>query len=316
MLRFPVIYQELASPSNIFLIIILIIIVVLLLRASIRRVYEYERIIVFRLGKFIAEKGPGLVFIIPFIDTTQKVDLRERFISVTKQTCITKDNAPVDVDFLIYYRVISAADSVLKVQNFEGAATGIGTTTLRAVIGDILLDEVLSKRETINQILRTKLDEVTGRWGVKITNVEIREILPPKQVQDAMILQMSAERNRRALITEADGKKQAAITIAEGEKQAAILRAEGDKQAAILRAEGERQATILRAEGYSYALDLIFNVAKKLDSNTMTLQYFDALKALAQSPSTKFIFPMEFTSLLAPIQEMTKRSVANKEEKQ
>ena len=213
---------------------------------------------------------------------------------------------------MIYYRVISASDSVLKVQNFEGAATGIGTTTLRAVIGDILLDEVLSKRETINQILRAKLDEVTGRWGVKITNVEIREILPPMLVQDAMILQMSAERSRRALITEADGKKQAAITIAEGEKQAAILKAEGDRQASILRAEGERQATILRAEGYSMALDLIFNVARKLDSNTMMLQYFDTLKNLAQSPSTKFIFPLEFTSLLAPMQEMLRRS-SNKE---
>src|SRR5579875_3188443 len=297
MLKFPVIYQELASPATIFLIIILIIIVVLLIRASIRRVYEYERVIVFRLGKFIAEKGPGLVFIIPFIDTTQKVDLRERFISVTKQTCITKDNAPVDIDFLIYYRVISASDSVLKVQNFEGAATGIGTTTLRAVIGDILLDEVLSKRETINQILRAKLDEVTGRWGVKITNVEIREILPPKQVQDAMILQMSAERSRRALITEADGKKQAAITIAEGEKQAAILKAEGDRQAAIL-----------RAEGFALALDKIFSVARTVDTNTMSLQYLEALKALGASPATKFVFPMEFTRLLQPFLEYAERS--------
>ncbi len=309
-----VFYQVLAEPGTIFLIFLLIIFIIIFLRASIRRVYEYERLIVFRLGKFLAEKGPGLVFIIPFIDTTRKVDLRERFISVSKQTCITKDNAPVDIDFLIYYRVLAAADSVLKVQNFEGAALGIGTTTLRAVIGDILLDEVLSKREQINQILRAKLDEITGRWGVKITNVEIREILPPKQVQDAMILQMSAERNRRALITEADGKKQSAITIAEGEKQAAILKAEGDRQAAILRAEGERQATILRAEGYSTALDLIFQIAKRLDSNTMTLQYFEALKALAQSPATKFIFPMEFTSLMRPVQELIEKS-SNKGEK-
>lgn len=296
-------YQVLAEPGTLILVIFLVLFIILLLRLSLRRVYEYERIIVFRLGKFIAEKGPGLVFIIPFIDTTQKVDLRERFIQVSKQTCITKDNAPVDIDFLIYYRVISASDSVLKVQNFEGAAQGIGTTTLRAVIGDIILDEVLSKRETINQILRAKLDEVTGRWGVKITNVEIREILPPKQVQDAMILQMSAERNRRALITEADGKKQAAIAIAEGEKQAAILRA-----------EGERQAAILRAEGYAIALETIFQVAQRLDRNTLTLQYFDVLKALAQGASTKFIFPMEFTSLMQPIQELTKSRI-NKEEK-
>ncbi len=308
-------YQVLAEPGTIFLILLLIIFIIIFLRASIRRVYEYERLVVFRLGKYIAEKGPGLVFLIPFIDTAKKVDLREKFISVSKQTCITKDNAPVDIDFLIYYRVLLASDSVLKVQNFEGAALGIGTTTLRAVIGDILLDEVLSKREQINQILRAKLDEITGRWGVKITNVEIREILPPKQVQDAMILQMSAERSRRALITEADGKKQSAITIAEGEKQSAILRAEGEKQAAILRAEGERQALILKAEGYSTALDLVFQVARKIDSNTMTLQYFEALKALAQSPATKFIFPMEFTSLMRPVQELVGKS-SSKEEKQ
>jgi SPFH domain, Band 7 family protein len=292
-----VLLQILSTPEFLFLVFLLILFIIIFARAAIKRVYEYERLVVFRLGKYLGEKGPGLVVIIPFIDTVKKVDLRERFIQVTKQTCITKDNAPVDVDFLIYYRVLSASDSVLRVQSFEGAAVGIGTTTLRAVIGDILLDEVLAKRETINQILRSKLDEVTSRWGVKITNVEIREIIPPKQVQDAMILQMSAERNRRALITEADGKKTAAITIAEGEKQATILRA-----------EGERQAAILKAEGFALALDTIFKVAKQLDTNTLTLQYFETLKALAQSPSTKFIFPMEFTSLLTPIQEFVRRA--------
>jgi len=292
-----VLLQILSTPEFLFLVFLLILFIIIFARAAIKRVYEYERLVVFRLGKYLGEKGPGLVVIIPIIDTVKKVDLRERFIQVTKQTCITKDNAPVDVDFLIYYRVLSASDSVLRVQSFEGAAVGIGTTTLRAVIGDILLDEVLAKRETINQILRSKLDEVTSRWGVKITNVEIREIIPPKQVQDAMILQMSAERNRRALITEADGKKTAAITIAEGEKQATILRA-----------EGERQAAILKAEGFALALDTIFKVAKQLDTNTLTLQYFETLKALAQSPSTKFIFPMEFTSLLTPIQEFVRRA--------
>jgi len=296
-------YQVLTAET-VFLLLFLIIIVAIFLRASIRRVYEYERVVVFRLGRYLAEKGPGLVFIIPFIDTTQKVDLRETYINVTKQTCITKDNAPVDIDFLIYYKVLSATDSVLKVRNFEGAAVGIGTTTLRAVIGDILLDEVLAKRETINQILRAKLDEVTARWGVKITNVEIREIIPPKQVQDAMILQMSAERNRRAMITEAEGKKMSQIMIAEGEKQAAILRAEGDKEAAIL-----------RATGYATALELIYKVAQNLDKNTLTLQYFEALKTLAQSPATKFIFPMEFTTLLAPVQEFTRKAVGSSESK-
>jgi regulator of protease activity HflC (stomatin/prohibitin superfamily) len=268
-----------------------IIIVLIFVSKAVKIVKEYERIVVFRFGRVLAEKGPGLVLIYPFIDQPKKVDLRERYITIPHQTCITKDNAPVDVDFIVYFKVFNAADSVIQVQNFEGAATGIATTTLRAVIGDIILDEVLAKRESINAILRTKLDEVTSRWGVKIANVEIREILPPKNVSDAMILQMSAERSRRALVTEADGKKTASITVAEGEKQSNILRA-----------EGERQAAILRAEGYAQALQTIFGAAKGIDQKTMILQYLEALKAVGSSPSTKFIFPMEFTNLINPIQ--------------
>src|SRR5947199_925913 len=176
---------------------IFVIIILILLFASLKVVKEYERIVNFRLGKAQAEKGPGIVVVIPGIDKPVRVDLRERFLTIPHQTCITKDNAPVDVDFIVYFKVASAADSVIRVNNFEGAAMGIATTTLRAVVGDIILDEVLSKREEINAILRTKLDEVTTRWGVKVTNVEIREILPPKHVTDAMILQMSAERSRR-----------------------------------------------------------------------------------------------------------------------
>jgi regulator of protease activity HflC (stomatin/prohibitin superfamily) len=180
-------------------------------------------------------------------------------------------------------------ESVVQVANFAGASQGIATTTLRAVIGDIILDDVLAKREHINQILREKLDEVTERWGVKVTAVEIREILPPKEVQEAMTRQMTAERNRRAIVLEADGKKQATITVAEG-----------DKQSAILRAEGDRQAAILRAEGFSLALDKIFAVAQTVDAKTMSLQYLEALKAMGASPSTKFVLPMEFTHLLRP----------------
>ncbi|MCS6907070.1 MAG: SPFH domain-containing protein, partial [Anaerolineales bacterium] len=188
--------------------------------------------------------------------------------------------------------------SVLQVGNFEAAAQGMATTTLRAVIGGIVLDDVLSEREHINNMLRTRLDEVTERWGVKVTNVEIREIIPPREVQEAMNRQMSAERIRRAVVTESTGTREAAINVADGEKQAAILRAEGEKQAAILRAEGERQAQILRAEGFSMALEKIFEVAKAVDQKTMTLQYFETLKTIGASPSTKFIFPLEFTSML------------------
>ena len=174
----------------------------------------------------------------------------------------------------------------------------MATTTLRSVIGAISLDEVLSNRDHINQVMRVKLDEVTERWGVKVTNVEIREIIPPKEVQEAMTRQMTAERIRRAVVTESTGAAEAAINVAEGEKQAAILTADGDKQANILRAEGDREAQLLRAEGYSSALEKIFVAAKKIDQKTMTLQYFETLKDMGASPATKFIFPMEFTSLL------------------
>ena len=278
-------------------VVAILVVGIILLYNGIRIVREYQRLVVFRLGRSIGQKGPGVVYLIPVVDRAVLVDLREVFLEIPAQTCITKDNAPISIDFLIYWKVIDPQLSVIQVGNFAGAAQGIATTGLRAVIGDIILDDVLAKRDQINQILRAKLDEVTERWGVKVTTVEIREITPPRDVQEAMTRQMSAERSRRALVTEADGKKQAAITIAEGEKQAAILKA-----------EGERQASILRAEGLSLALDRISSVAKTVDTNTMSLQYLETLKALGTSPATKFVFPMEFTRLLQPFVDSGGRS--------
>ncbi|MHB8731951.1 MAG: SPFH domain-containing protein [bacterium] len=267
----------------------ILIILLLIFWNGVKVVREYQRLVVFRMGRSFGPKGPGVVFLIPVVDKAVWADLREVFLEIPAQTCITKDNAPISIDFLIYYKVVDPQLSVIQVGNFAGAAQGIATTGLRAVIGDIILDDVLAKRDQINQVLRSKLDEATERWGVKVTTVEIREITPPKDVQEAMTRQMSAERSRRALVTEADGKKQAAITIAEGAKQSAILNAEGDRQAAIL-----------RAEGFSLALDKIFSVAKTVDTNTMSLQYLDALKALGAGASTKLVFPMEFARFLQP----------------
>lgn len=282
---------------NYVVIGIVALVVIAFLGYSIRVVKEYERLVVFTLGRLIGAKGPGVVLILPFINRLQKIDLRERFLEVPHQTCITKDNAPTDIDFLIYYKVMEATQSVVQVQNFEGASIGIATTTLRAVVGDIPLDELLAKREQINNVLRTKLDEVTERWGIKVTNVEIREIRPPQDVQEAMVKQMSAERTRRAMVTESDGKRESTILVAEG-----------DKKSTILRAEGDRQAAILRAQGYAEALTTIFGSAKGIDSKTMVLQYLDTLKALGASPSTKYIFPMEFTNLIAPLRDYAKES--------
>jgi len=297
--------------SNTFTLICLIGVVVLLLvvflASAIKIVPEYRRIVVFRLGRCIGPKGPGLVLLIPFVDRPVTVDLREQVREIPAQQSITQDNAPLSIDFLWYYKVFDPVQSVLQVQNFELAAQGIATTTLRSVIGGILLDGVLSEREKINTALRARLDEVTERWGVKVTNVEIREIVPPRDVQDSMNRQLTAERTRRAVVTESTGTREAAVNVAQGDKQSNILKAEGEKQAAILRAEGEKSAQLLRAEGYQKALSAIFAAAKDIDQKTMTLQYFETLKSMAASPSTKYIFPMEFTSLISDFVNKTKK---------
>jgi len=287
------------STLALCLVGLLVVFAFAVLGSAIRIIQEYERLVVFRLGRCVGQKGPGIVLLIPFIDRGVKVDLREQVREIPHQTSITKDNAPIAIDFLWYYKVVDAVQSVLQVGNFQAASQGMATTTLRSVIGGIPLDDVLSQRDHINQLLRVKLDEVTERWGVKVTNVEIREIIPPREVQEAMNRQMTAERVRRAVVTESTGTREAAVNVAEGEKQAAILRAEGLKQSNILVAEGEREAQLLRAEGYSSALDKIFGVAQTIDHKTMTLQYFETLKTMGTSPATKFIFPLEFTSLLA-----------------
>ena len=263
---------------------------------------EYERLVILRLGKVLDEpKGPGIVVLIPLIDKATWVDLREKYTEIPHQTCITKDNASISVDFLIYSKVTDPIASFVQVQDFDAAAAGIAVTTLRAVVGDIPLDDVLAKREQINHTLQSKMDQITSRWGVKITTVEIQEIKPPRDILDAMSRQMSAERTRRALVIEAEGTKAAAITVADGEKQSAILKAEGDRQARILNAEGERQAAILKAEGFALALSKIFEIAKGVDAKTMSLQYLETLKALGAGPATKFVLPMELTSLLSGI---------------
>lgn len=284
--------------SVILLIVILVLLVVVLANA-IRIVPEFQRLVIFRLGRCIGQKGPGLVIIIPLIDRPVRVDLRELFLQIPHQTCITRDNAPISIDFLVYWKVLDPVQSVISVSNFAGATQNIAATSLRAVIGDISLDDVLAKREHINETLRVKLDEVTERWGVKVTAVEIREVVPPREVSEAMTRQMSAERSRRAVVTEADGTRQATIMVAEG-----------DKQSAILRAEGERQAQRLRAEGFSLALETINSAAQTLDPRTMSLQYLDALRTIGSSGATKIVFPMEFEQFLKPLGAATAAALA------
>jgi len=258
--------------------------------ASIKIVSEYQRVVLFRLGRAVGARGPGLTIINPVTDRISWVDLREKFLEIPHQTAITKDNAAIAIDFIIFYKVLDPLTSVLSVQDFKGAAINIASTTLRSVVGDMSLDDVLSKREDMNSSLRMKLDDVTERWGVKVSNVEVREIKPPPAVLEAMTRQMSAERSRRAIITESEGQKQASVTVAEGQKQSAILEA-----------EGERQSAELRAQGFAAALRRILEVAHDVDSTTMTLQYLETLKQIGSSPSTKFVIPVELTSLLAGV---------------
>ncbi|HZT67488.1 MAG TPA: SPFH domain-containing protein [Acidimicrobiales bacterium] len=279
-------------------VVVLVLLVLSLLVSAIKIVREYQRIVLFRLGRSVGARGPGFTLINPIIDRVNWVDLREQYLEIPHQTAITRDNAGIAIDFIIFYKVIDPVVSVLQVQDFQGAALNIASTTLRSVVGDMPLDDVLSKREEMNGVLRVKLDEVTERWGVKVTNVEVREINPPPQILEAMTRQMSAERTRRAVVTESEGQKQSSITVAEGQKQSAILSAEGDRQAAIL-----------RAEGFALALGRIFEVAQSVDANTMTLQYLDALKQIGAAPSTKLVVPMELSGLLSGLTGLAPRAV-------
>ena len=278
--------------------------------ALINFIKDYERLARFLLGKFEGMMGPGIVIALPFIHTIQKIDTRVTVLDIPRQANITKDNASIEIDFLVYLRVIveNAERAIMEVENFTTAVVGLATTTLRAVIGDISLDDVLSQRDRINELIRTRLDSETERWGIKVTNVEIREIDPPRDIQEAMNRQMSAERVRRAVVLEADGTKEAAITIAEGERQSNILKAEGERQAEILAAEGDQQAAVLRAQGYAEALQKIQDVAKGVGTNTMTLQYVEALKEIGAGDSTKIVLPVELTRMLGNIGGMTDSS--------
>ena len=272
------------------LVLLILLAVIIVISKAIRIVREYVRLVVFRLGRLIGAKGPGLVLLIPFIDSAVKVDLREFMLDIPPQTCFTKDNAPVDIDLFIYLKVFDPIKSVIEVKDFVNASIGITITTLRAVVGDLSLDDVLARRDYINNVLRTKLDEITDRWGIKVTAVEIKEIRPPRDVQEAMVKQMVAERTKRAMILEATGRK-----------QAVILEAEGRKEALIREAEGEKIARLRRAEGYALALEQINNIAVKIGSNTLYLQYLDTLKKVGESSSTKIVLPLELTTDLLKV---------------
>jgi regulator of protease activity HflC (stomatin/prohibitin superfamily) len=274
-------------------------------------VKQYERAVIFRLGRYTGTRGPGLVILIPFIDRGIRVDMREMVMDEPAQSSITEDNAIVDIDYVVYMRVVDAEAAVINVQDYVRAVRNLATTTLRSVVGELTVEEVLSKREQINTVLKTKLDTETERWGVQVKAVEIREITPQHDIQQAMTRLLTADRTKRALILESEGDRQAAINRAEGAKQASILESEGAREAAVNRAEGARQAAILNAEGYAIGLDRIFQVAARVDSNTMGLQYLEMMKQLGQGASTKWIIPMDLAAVAGPLGSALERIGGN-----
>ena len=281
-----------------FALIILAALAVVVLFAVIRQVEQYETAVRLRLGKYHDMLNPGWNFVIPFLDQAIMVDLRTQVLDVPRQEVITKDNSPTMVDAVIYFRVADGKRAILEVSSYRQAIINMAQTTLRAVIGDMELDQVLSNRDRINHGLRDRLDVETDKWGVKVENVEIREVDPSPNVKQAMEDQTAAERNRRANILRADGEKRAAILNAEGDKQSRILEAEGLRQAQILEAQGQRTARILEQQGEAQGLRIISMGAAAMDSKALTVMSLDTLKQLGAGASTKFVLPFELTKLM------------------
>ncbi len=260
-------------------------------------VRQYETLVVFRFGRFTGVRSAGITWLWPIIDRGVKVDMREEVLNEPPQTSITKDNALVDIDFVVYMQVVDGEAAVINIRSYINAVSNLATTTLRAVIGEMSVEEVLSKREEINQRLKVKMSEEVVRWGVQVNAVEIRGMEPQRDIQEAMTRLLTADRTKRSSITESEGERQSAINVAEGSKQAAILEAEGFRESSILRAEGSRQAQILEAEGFSIGLQRIYETASQVDSNTMGLQYLEMMKHLGEGESTKWIIPMDLASM-------------------
>ena len=284
-------------------LLIVIIASLIILTNGVRIVRPYEQAIYIRLGRFIKVLDQGFNFVIPLISQTVILDLRTQVLDVPRQEVITKDNSPVNVDAIIYIKVIETKKAFFEVTDYRTATIYLAQTTLRSIIGEMELDEILYSREQINVQLRDILDESTDKWGVKVESVEIREVDPAPKVKQSMEEQTSAERLRRAAILEADGRKRAAILNAEGEKQSRILEAEGLRQAKILEAEGERLSIILESQGEAQKLRILSVGASALDSKALTVLSLDTVGKLGEGESTKFVLPLEVTKLMEGITE-------------
>lgn len=291
--------------GNIILTVVIVVIVaaIIVITSGVKIVQPYEQAIYMRLGKFVRVLDQGLNIVCPLINQVVKLDLRTEVLDVPKQEVITKDNSPVEVDAVIYIKVTDPKNAFFEVTNYRLATVNLAQTTLRSIIGEMELDQILSSRERINVSLRDILDENTDKWGVKIEAVEIREVDPARKVKDSMEEQTSAERKRRAAILEADGMKRAAILEAEGKKKSMILEAEGKRQSMILEAEGQRLATILEGQGEAQKLRIMSVGAATMDSKAMSVLSMQTLQEVGKGESSKFFFPMELTKLVEGVSE-------------
>lgn len=283
-----------AFAGQIFVIILLLVIaifVVVVIFRSIRIIPQATAGVVERLGRYHKTLSPGLNLLVPFIDRVRPlIDMREQVVSFPPQPVITEDNLVVSIDTVVYFQVTDARAATYEIANYLGAVEQLTTTTLRNVVGGLNLEEALTSRDEINTKLRVVLDEATGKWGIRVSRVELKAIDPPVSIQDSMEKQMRAERDRRA-----------AILTAEGTKQSAILQAEGARQAEILRAEGEKQGQILRAQGEAEAIATVFNAIHEgnPDDKLLAYQYLQTLPKISDSASSKlWIIPSEFTEAL------------------
>ena len=292
------------SIIGLILIIIVLIIIVSVIAFAIRIVPQSKAYVVERIGAYNRTCSVGLHILVPFLDrVANKVSLKEQVVDFAPQPVITKDNVTITIDTVVFYQITDPAKAVYEIQSLKKGIEYLAITTIRDIVGKMDLDETFSSRDGINSQLRTILDDATDRWGCKIDRVEIKDITPPADIRDAMEKQMNAERNKRALILEAEAQKQSAVTIAEGKKQAAILEAEADKEAKIRRAAGEAQAIKEVAEAKAKEIAMVYDAIKTADPDEKLVQIksLEALEEIAKGDANKVFIPFEATSALSSL---------------
>ena len=289
--------------TAVFLLMVIVFVVAIFAATGVRVVRPWQKGVIERLGKYTRTAGSGITLIIPFLDSMHKIDMREQVVDVPPQEVITRDNVVVTVDAVVYYEATDPVKLIYNVADFYTASTKLAQTNLRNVIGDLTLDETLTSRETINTELRTILDEATDKWGTRVVRVELQRIDPPSDVTEAMHRQMKAERERRAMILEAEGDRQSKIERATGEKQATILEAEGQAQAIREVADARKYEKTTVADGEAEAIEKVYGAIHKGDptSDLIAIKYLEALAVIADGQATKIFLPLEATAIMGSI---------------